>query len=309
MKALVTGGAGFIGTTLIRHLCDDGHEVTVIDDLSSSGRSKIDPRAKLVVGSINDSKLLEQLLDKKDVVFHLAALGIIKISLERPEAAFENNLINGVRLLEAMRKKGVNKIIYSSSSSVYGEPKRNPVQEEDQKEPINPYGASKYTFESALSSYYHSFGINSVALRYFNVYGPGDEQKPVTRAVPSWIQWALTGDTIWVYWGGKQIKDYIYVDDVARANIVAALDEKRGFRTYNVGSGVGRKMMDIALLIKKIIRQDLKIVDNGERPGDPSVLVADISKIKKELGWEPRVDLETGLKRTIEYYASPSSSR
>ena len=302
MKVLITGGAGFIGATLVRHLCDGGHEVTVIDDLSSSGRSTTDSRAKLVVGSLSDSKLLEKLLNKKDVVFHLAALGIIKISLEKPEAAFENNLTYGVRLLEAMRKKGVKKIIYSSSSSVYGEPKRNPVQEEDQKEPINPYGASKYTFESALRAYYHSFGINSAALRYFNVYGPGDEQKPVTRAVPSWIQWALTGNTIWVYWGGKQIKDYIYVDDVARANILAAMDKKNGFRTYNVGSGDGRKMLDIALTIKKIIGKDLKIVDQGERPGDPNVLVADISKIKKELGWKPIVDLETGLKHTIEYY-------
>ena len=209
MRALVTGGAGFIGSNLVKHLCDGGHEVVVIDDLSSSGRSEIDPRAKLVVGDVGDRELVEKLLDKKDVVFHLAALGIISISLEKPEEAFRNNLMNGVRLLEAMRKKGVNKIVYSSSSSIYGEPKRNPVQEDDSKEPINPYGASKYTFEAALSAYAHSFGIGAIALRYFNVYGPGDEQKPVTRAVPSWIQWALTGDTVWIHWGGQQVKDYI----------------------------------------------------------------------------------------------------
>lgn len=302
MRALVTGGAGFIGSTLVKKLCDEGHEVVVIDDLSSSGRSKIDPRAKLVKGDICNRKLIEKLLDKKDVVFHLAALGIIKISLEKPEEAFRNNLTNGVILLEAMRKKGVNKIIYSSSSSCYGEPKRNPVREDDSKEPINPYGASKFTFESALSSYAHSFGINSVALRYFNVYGPGDEQKPVTRAVPSWIQWALTGDRIWIYWGGQQIKDYIFVDDVARANILAAKSKLKGFHAYNVGSGVGRKMLDIALTIKKLIGKDLKIINRGKRAGDPSVLIADISKIKKELGWKPTVSLEAGLKKTIEYY-------
>src|SRR3990167_10357815 len=188
MRALVTGGAGFIGSTLVKHLCDSGHQVVVIDDFSSSGRTKIDPRAKLIKGDIGNRKLVEKLLDKKDVVFHLAALGIISISLEKPEEAFRNNLMNGVRLLEAMRKKGVNKIVYSSSSSIYGEPKRNPVQEDDSKEPINPYGASKYTFEAALSAYAHSFGIGAIALRYFNVYGPGDEQKPVTGAVPSWVQ-------------------------------------------------------------------------------------------------------------------------
>ncbi|KKU77034.1 MAG: UDP-glucose 4-epimerase, partial [Candidatus Giovannonibacteria bacterium GW2011_GWB1_47_6b] len=291
MRALVTGGAGFIGSNLVKHLCDGGHEVVVIDDLSSSGRSEIDPRAKLVVGDVGDRELVEKLLDKKDVVFHLAALGIISISLEKPEEAFRNNLMNGVRLLEAMRKKGVNKIVYSSSSSIYGEPKRNPVQEDDSKEPINPYGASKYTFEAALSAYAHSFGIGAIALRYFNVYGPGDEQKPVTRAVPSWIQWALTGDTVWIHWGGQQVKDYIYVDDVCRANIVAANSKLKGFHAYNVGGGVGRKMLDIAMTIKKIIGKDLKIVDKGARPGDPDTLVADISKITKELGWKPEVDL------------------
>lgn len=302
MKVLVTGGAGFIGSNLVKMLCDESHEVVVIDDLSSSGRSKIDPRAKLVVGDIGNRKLMEKLLDKKDVVFHLAALGIISLSLKKPEKAFQENLTKGVALLEAMRRKGVKKIIYSSSSSVYGEPKRNPVREDDPKEPINPYGASKYTFEAALSSYAHSFGIDSIALRYFNVYGPGDEQEPVTRAVPSWIQWGLTGDTIWIHWAGKQIKDYIYVDDIARANITAAKSKLKGFHAYNVGGGVGRKMLDIALTIKKIIGKDLKIVDRGKRPGDPHVLIADISKIKKELRWKPTVDLGTGLKKTIEYY-------
>src|SRR3989344_522122 len=302
MRALITGGAGFIGSTLVKQLCDGGHQVVVIDDFSSSGRTKIDPRAKLVKGDIGNRKLVEKLLNKKDVVFHLAALGIIQLSLEKPEEAFRNNLTNGVRLLEAMRKKGVKKIVYSSSSSVYGEPKRNPVREDDPKEPINPYGASKFTFEAALSAYSHSFGINSMALRYFNVYGPGDEQKPVTRAVPSWIQWALTGDTVWIHWGGQQVKDYIYVDDVCRANIVAANSKLKGFHAYNVGGGVGRKMLDIAMTIKKIIGKDLKIVDKGARPGDPDTLVAYISKITKELGWKPEVDLETGLKKTIEYY-------
>ena len=236
-------------------------------------------------------------------MFHLAAAGIIKISLERPEWAFENNLTKGVRLLEAMRKKGVKRIIYSSSSSVYGEPKNNPVHEDDPKEPINPYGASKYTFEAALSSYAWSFGIDSVALRYFNVYGPGDEQRPVTRAVPSWIQWALTGDKVWIHWGEKQVKDYVYVDDIARANILAATKKLDGFHAYNVGGGVGNKMLDIALMIKKIVGKDLKIIDRGERPGDPNVLIADISKIKKDIGWVPKVDLETGLRKTVEYYA------
>ncbi len=303
MKALVTGGAGFIGSTLVKYLCDHGYDVVVIDDLSSSGRTEIDPRAKLIVGSIGNRKLLDQHMKGTDVVFHLAALGVISLSLKDPQAAFRDNLTYGVEVLESMRAHGVKKIIYSSSSSAYGEPERNPVREGDRKEPINPYGASKYTFEAALSSYAHSFGINAIALRYYNVYGPGDEQTPVTRAVPSWIQWALTGDTIWIHWAGEQIKDYIYVDDVAEANLLAAKSGLTGFHAYNVGSGIGRKMMEIARAVEKAVGKKLKIVDRGARPGDPHELVADISNIKKDLGWSPKMDLETGLKHTVAYYA------
>lgn len=302
MKFLVTGGAGFIGSNLVKYLCDRGHKVTALDDFSSSGRTKIDSRARLVRGSIGNQKLLEKLLIGVDVVFHLAATGIIKISLENPPLYFENNFMNGVRLLDAMRKRGVKKIIYSSTAAVYGEPKRVPIREDDIAEPVNPYGAAKYAFERALQSYYHSFGIQSASLRYFNVYGPGDEQQPVTRAVPSWIKWALTGDAIWTHWGGRQIKDYVFVEDVARANLLAA-SKVKGCKVYNVGGGVGRKMTDVAKTLQKVMKKKFKIIDRGERAGDPTVLIADISRIKKELGWEPKVSFEDGLKKTVAYYA------
>ena len=301
MKALVTGGAGFIGSNLVKLLCDRGHKVIAIDDFSSSGRTKIDSRAKLVRGSIGNQKLLEKLLTGVDVVFHLAATGIIKISLENPILYFENNFINGIKLLDAMRKRGVKKIVYSSTAAVYGEPKRLPIREEDVTEPVNPYGAAKYAFERALQAYYHSFGIQSASLRYFNVYGPGDEQQPVTRAVPSWIQWALTGDTIWTYWGGRQVKDYIFVEDVARANLLAA-QKVKGCKVYNVGGGRGRKMTEVAATIQKAMKKKLKIINRGERAGDPTILIADVSRIKKELGCEPKVAFSAGLRRTIQYY-------
>lgn len=301
MKALVTGGAGFIGSNLVKYLCDQGYQVTALDDFSSSGRTKIDPRAKLVRGSIGDDKLLVKLLKGKDVVFHLAATGIIKISLENPPLYFENNFINGIKILNAMRKTGVRKIIYSSSAGVYGEPKRIPIRENDVKEPFNPYGASKFAFEHALSSYYHAFGIESVSLRYFNVYGPGDEQQPVTRAVPSWIQYMLRGGPVPMYWRGKQRKDYIFVGDVVRANLLAA-EKGKGCAVYNVASGKGLWMYDIFATLEKLFGRRFAIEHLGDRAGDPSVLIADISKIKKELGWRPTVNMEEGLKLAIEYY-------
>lgn len=305
MKALVTGGAGFIGSNLVSYLCDHGHDVTVVDDFSSSGRTAVDRRARLVRGSVADFKLVKRLLKGADVVFHLAATGIIKLSLENPILYFENNVMNGITLLEAMRQSGVNKIVYSSSSGVYGEPRRVPIKESDAKLPINPYGAAKLAFENVLSSYYHAFGINSVSFRYFNVYGPGDEQQPVTRAVPSWIKSAFTGEPLTLYWGGKQTKDYIFVEDVVRANLLAA-QKSRGCVVYNIGSGVGRKMIDVAKTLEKVFGKKLKIKQMGNREGDPNVLVADVSKIRKALGWKPLVDFESGLRKTIKYYAQNS---
>lgn len=302
MKALVTGGAGFIGSNLVKHLRAKEHSVIVLDDFSSSGRKTLDIQGvKLVSGSVGDSRLLEELLSGVDVVFHLAATGIIKLSLENPPAYFGNNLMNGLTLLDAMRKKGVKKIVYSSSSGVYGEPERVPIKEDDRKDPVNPYGASKFAFEHALSSYYHAFGIESVSLRYFNVYGPGDRQQPVTRAVPQWIQAALLHEDVPVYWRLQQKKDYIFIDDVVRANMLAA-EKGKGAAVYNVGSGRGFFMYEIFAMLEKVLRRKLPKKHMGKRAGDPSVLVADISRITKELGWKPMVGLEEGIRRTVEYY-------
>lgn len=302
MRALVTGGAGFIGSNLTRHLCAEGHDVIVLDDFSSSGRKTLDVKGvRLVNGSAGDAPLLQKLLSGVDVVFHLAATGIIKLSLENPPAYFENNLMNGIILLDAMRKKGVKKIVYSSSSGVYGEPERVPIREDDRKEPVNPYGASKFAFEHALSSYYHAFGIESASLRYFNVYGPGDRQHPVTRAVPQWIKAALRGEDVPVYWRLKQKKDYIFIDDVVRANLLAA-EKATGAKIYNVGSGKGLFMHEIFSVLEKVLGRTLEKKHMGERAGDPSVLIADILRIQNDLGWKPTVGIEEGIRRTVEYY-------
>lgn len=307
MKCFVTGGAGFIGSNLTRYLCAEGHSVTVLDDFSSSGRATLEaPKARVVIGSVGNARLLDILLPGVDVVFHLAAMGVIKLSLENPPAYFENNLMNGITLLDAMRKNGVKKIVYSSSSGVYGEPERIPIREDDRKEPVNPYGASKLVFEHALSSYYHAFGIESVSLRYFNVYGPGDLQQPVTRAVPQWIQAALRDEAIPVYWRLKQKKDYVFVDDVIRANLLAA-QKGKGCAVYNVGSGKGLFMHEIFSVLEEVLGRKLKKKHMGDRMGDPSVLVADISRIRKELGWKPRIGLDEGLRQTIRYYKKRSA--
>lgn len=301
---VVTGGAGFIGSHVTKKLCNAGYRVTVIDDLSFGYFRHVDPRARFIKGSIGDWKCLLSALNGASAVIHLAASSIISLSYEQPIEYYKNNVTAGIMLLEAMRKNGVKKIIYSSTAAVYGEPKRIPIKETDPLNPKTIYGSSKLAFEHALLSYYHSFGIESVSLRYFNAYGERDDQKPATRAVPIWIRALIHNEQIPLYWRGKQFRDYVYAGDIAQAHIdVLPL---KGLHTFNIGSGKGVLMKDMISVLEKIIGKAAKIAYCGNRPGDPEKLVADISQIKKTVGWRPMISLEAGLARTYEYYASVS---
>lgn len=298
---LVTGGAGFIGSNVVRHLCDLGFTVVVIDDLSSGFRRLVDKRATFVKGSVANQTLLIRLLRDVSVVFHLAATSTITYSMTNPRAYFENNFMNGIMLLEAMRTTGVKKLVYASSAASYNGEKRTPIAERDPIGPINPYGASKLAFEHAMSAYYHAFGIEGIALRFFNVYGPQDEQPNATRAIPMWLEAAFSGKPVPYYWRGRQKRDYVFVDDVASA-LARAAQKGRGFAVYNVGNGKGVWMIDILREIERQLGTALVLNDMGERAGDPKYAVSNTRKIQKELGWEPRVGLKEGLRRTIEYY-------
>lgn len=297
---LVTGGAGFIGSNTVELLCDLGYSVRVIDDLSFGHEKFIDSRATFFKANIAQEDILDKAIKGVDVVMHFAASSIIKFSLDNPLLYVENNIINGTKLLESMRKFGVKKIIFSSSASVYGEPEKIPVSENCSKKPMQPYGASKLAFESILSAYYHSFGIESTSLRFFNAYGPRDEQNPATRAVPMWIKEILKGEPIKIYWDGKQIRDYVYVKDIAQAHVDVM--ELGGCNVFNVGSGNGIVMRDVLEEILKITKTKNKIIDQGERAGDPMRLIADTTAIFDAVGWKPKTDLHTGLTETINYY-------
>ena len=301
-KVLVTGGAGFIGSNLVRMLCDAGYAVFVLDDLSSGFRRLVDARAEFLEGSIADGAMLPKALSSVEAVFHLAATSTITYSMKNPRVYFENNFMGGIYLLEAMRKTGVKKIVYASSAASYDGKKRTPIAESDPLGPINPYGASKLAFEHAMSAYSHSFGMEGTALRFFNVYGPGDEQPDTTRAIPMWLKAALAKKPVPYYWKGKQKRDYIFVEDVARAMMLAEEKGRDGFRVYNIGSGKGMWMIDILKKIEKLLGYQLVLKDLGERHGDPKYAIADTRKIQKEIGWKPEVNLEEGLRQTIDYY-------
>jgi UDP-glucose 4-epimerase len=231
---------------------------------------------------------------------HFAASSIIQFAFERPAEYVQNNVSRGVALLEAMRRHHVPRIVFSSTASVYGEPTRIPVEEDDPKNPIQVYGASKLAFEMILSGYYYAFGIHSTTFRYFNAYGPNDEQQPVTRAVPRWIKAALRDEPLVLYWNGEQLRDYVFVEDIVRAHLLAASVD--GCRRYNLGSGSGVLMRDLAQEILKLTGSRSQITDAGPRPGDASRLIADTRRVKHDLGWEPLAPRHEALERTIAFY-------
>ncbi len=300
MKLFITGGAGFIGSHVVQRALAAGHAVTVFDNLSHGYRALVDPRAHWVEGDLASPAALAKALAGHDAVIHLAATSIIQQTIADPAGAYTNNLTNGLNLLEAMRQTGVLKLINSSTAAVYGEPERVPVHESDRKRPITPYGASKYAFEIALGAYHACYGLESVSLRYFNAYGPRDEQQPRTRAVPKWIAACLRQQPIEVYWQGRQYRDYVYAGDIAEAHLrVLPLT---GCQAFNVGSAQGVYMADVLEIIGELTGSTPRLTDLGERPGDPSKLVADTTALQQATGWRPPTPLRDGLRRTVAYY-------
>ncbi len=301
MRVLVTGGAGFIGSHVSRVLLEQGHQVTVLDNLSRGRRDLVPETAAFVHADLADEAATAEALRGHDAVIHLAGFLEVAVSVERPVQFTENNVVNSVRLLEAMRRAGVGKIVFSSSATVYGVPKRLPLREDD---PLgmqaNPYGASKVAVETFLGVYHQLYGFDCVSLRYFNPYGPNELCDPETHAVPNIVRAALERRPIPLYWRGEQVRDFIYVEDLARAHIDPL--EVGGLQVFNVGTEVGTKVIDVVETVFRILGYRVPIEDLGERPGDVSATYASSEKLRSLLGWRAQVDLEEGLRRTIEHY-------
>jgi UDP-glucose 4-epimerase len=301
MRVFVTGGAGFIGSHVTRVLLAAGHQVTVLDNLSTGKRELVPEGATFIRGDLKDEARLDGWLSGNEIVIHLAALVPVPTSVKQPVAFAENNVVNTVRLLEAMRRTGTRQIIFSSSATVYGEPKRLPLREDD---PIalqsNPYGASKVAAEGFVAVYNRLHGLDTTILRYFNPYGPNELCDPETHVVPTIVRAALLRDRIPIYWKGEQVRDYIYVEDLARAH--AAVLGCEGLSYFNVGSERGIKVRDVLQAVTDIVGYPLVIDDLGERAGDVPANYASSEKLRKATGWRPEIDLDEGLRRTVDYF-------
>src|SRR3989344_2341475 len=227
MKIFVTGGAGFIGSHVSKLLLDQGHQVTVLDNLSHGSKATLDPRSTFIEADLQNQKRLEEVLPGHEAVIHMASLIEVGESVKKPVEFVENNVVGTIKLLEAMKNTGVKKIIFSSSACVYGTPLKLPITEND---PLgfqeNPYGITKIAMEQFCQVYHNLYGFDVTILRYFNPYGPGELHNPETHAIPNFIKAVLNKEAIPLYWNGSQTRDFIYIDDLASAHILP-LNQKR----------------------------------------------------------------------------------
>ena len=299
MKILVVGGAGYIGSVCAELLLDQGHGVTIFDNLSEGHRRALDPRAEFVEGDLEDRQSIERTLAKQrpDAVMHFAANALVGESMQNPSKYFRNNIANGLNLLDGMISAGVERIIFSSTCAIFGPPERVPIDETMPPRPINPYGESKLAFEKILRWYGEIHGLKFVSLRYFNAAGAsakfGEDHRLETHLIPNVLKVALGQKPNVEIFGtdyetpdGTCIRDYIHIVDLARAHILALNATRSDF--YNLGTGGGASVRDVIDSCRKITGRNIGIVEKPRRPGDPPRLIASSEKIKRELGWQPQ---------------------
>ena len=308
MRILVCGGAGYIGSNMTAMLAAEGHEPIVFDNLSRGHRSAV-RQADFIKGDLADQELLVKTLKeyKIEAVMHFAALIEVAESVQMPLKYYQNNVCNAQNLLSAMEAAGVEKFVFSSSAAVYGMPANVPVTEDSPKEPINPYGETKYAVERMCHCQSRAGRLRYVSLRYFNAAGAGnkcrlgEDHRPESHLIPLTIQAAMRKrDQVKIYGtdyptpDGTCIRDYIHIEDLCRAHLLALKKlEQHWDLAYNLGNGRGYSVREVISAVKKVSGRDFKVTDADRRPGDPPVLTSDATRAKNELGWRPQLpDLE-----------------
>lgn len=300
MRFLITGAAGFLGAPLANRLIQEGHRVVGLDDLSTGDPERLSPEVHLVRGDVNDRPKLWSLLQEVDCVYHLAARVIVPESVLYPREYNQVNVGGTVTLMEAMRDVGVRRVVFISSGTIYGNQKTQPVRESCRPNPRSPYAVSKLSAEYYVRSIGDLWGIETVCLRVFNAYGPGQRLPPTNAPViPYCIRQAIDNGTIVIHGDGKQTRDYVYIDDVVDAMASAATipDIKR--LIINVGSGKETSVQDVIKQVLDITKAKPEIVTNKTHDSGPSRMRADLGLAEKKLGYKPKVSLVEGLTRTI----------
>ena len=298
MKYAVTGGAGFIGSHLTKILVDQGHKVTVIDNLRTGKKENLESMKEKIIfvkGDVLDNKLLNETIMDVDGVFHQAALASVQDSFSKPDEYNEVN-VNGTENILKLAKKNDFKIVYASSSSVYGNPESIPIKESDNTNPINPYAETKLRKEE-LAIKYSKMGVKVIGLRYFNVFGKG-QSKEYAGVLKLFLEKIRDGLAPKINGDGTQFRDFVYVEDVARANIMS-MESDIDHEFFNVGTNTSITILDLAKTIIKYSNLDIEPIFGPALKGDVMKTIADINLIKEKIGWEPKVMLEDWINEIV----------
>jgi UDP-glucose 4-epimerase len=293
---LVTGGAGFIGSHIVERLVATDEKVRVLDNFSFGSKANLrglEDKVEVIIDDILDPAVVREAVEGVDVVFHQAALCSVPFSVENPATINRVNVEGTVNVLNAARDAGVRRVVYASSSSVYGNSTVLPNREEQVPEPMSPYAVSKLTGECYCRLFTEVYGLETISLRYFDVYGPRQHPESQYAAViPRFIYWALKEDPLEVHGDGLQSRDFTYVDDVVAASLEAAYSREGIGGAFNVGQGKAYALLDLVDLLEEIIGTELRLLHTIGRPVDVRHILADISKAQRRLGYQPQVSLE-----------------
>ncbi len=300
MRVLITGGAGFLGSALARRLVAEGHHVRVLDDLSSGDPSRLPPEVLFTRGDVRDRPKLWTLLQGVQCVFHLAARVSVAESVAYPREYTDVNVGGTVAVMEAMRDVGVRRVVLASSGTVYGDQPRQPVDENMRPNPLAPYAVSKIAAEYYVFTLGALYNIETVALRIFNAYGPGQPLPPAhAPVIPQFLKQTLSGESLVIFGDGLQTRDFVYVDDVVDALIAAATAPGVNRQIINIGSGQEVSINALVRLIAEVTGRRPSVLYNERQSGGVSRLVANLEKAHALLNYEPRVDLRAGLQRFL----------
>jgi UDP-glucose 4-epimerase len=303
---LVTGGAGFIGSHITAALVARGDRVRVLDNLSTGFLANLEPvrdRIEFIEGDLVDPVVVGKAVEGVDCIFHEAALASVPRSVKAPLDTNAACVTGTVTLLDAARRAGVRRVVYAGSSSAYGDQPNSSKRESDLPSPISPYGAAKLAAEFYCQAFTHTYGLETVTIRYFNVFGPRqDPNSPYSAVIPLFITAILAGRRPVVYGDGGQSRDFTYVANVAHANLLAADAPGVAGRVFNVANGKSITLLELLAALNRLLGTDVAAEHEPPRAGDIRESMADITLARQLLGYEPQVNFEEGLRQSIEYY-------